>query len=81
MVRYAGCVNFYPTPLIIMAEFHEFLDNDKNYQLILQRHQQVHSEVRMKAYEIMHEARKIKGLLIATDLLVDKLGEHECISE
>lgn len=81
MGRYAGCVNFYPTPLIIMAELYEFLNSDKNYQLILQRHQQVHSEVRMKGFEIMHEARKVKGLLLATDLLIDKLGEHECISE
>ena len=62
-----------------MVEFHEFLDSDKNYQLILQRHQQVHSEVCARGYEIMHEARKIKGLLLATDLLVSKLCEHEGI--
>ena len=79
MVRHTRRVNFYPTPLKIMVEFHEFLDSDKNYQLILQRHQQVHSEVRARGYEIMHEARKIKGLLLATDLLVSKLCEHEGI--
>tara|TARA_R100000030_G_scaffold20222_1_gene14558 strand:+ start:511 stop:942 length:432 start_codon:yes stop_codon:yes gene_type:complete len=64
-----------------MTEFADFLNSDKNYQLILQRHQQVHGEVRQKGYEIMHEARKIKGLLMATDLLIDKLGEHESIAE
>ena len=79
MVRYTRRVNFYPTPLIIMVDFDQFLDGDKDYQLILQRHRQVHGEVRMKAFEIMHEARKIKGLLLATDLLVDKLSEHECV--
>lgn len=79
MVRYTRRVNFYPTPLIIMVDFDQFLDGDKDYQLILQRHRQVHGEVRMKAYEIIHEARKIKGLLLATDLLVSKLCEHEGI--
>ena len=57
-----------------MVDFDQFLDGDKDYQLILQRHQQVHSEVRMKAFEIMHEARKIKGLILATELLVEKLA-------
>jgi len=79
MVRYTRRVNFYSTPLIIMVDFDQFLDSDKDYQLILQRHQQVHSEVRMKAFEIMHEARKIKGLILATELLVEKLAEHECV--
>jgi len=62
-----------------MVDFDQFLDSDKDYQLILQRHRQVHGEVRMKAFEIMHEARKIKGLLLATELLVEKLAEHECV--
>lgn len=79
MVRYARRVNFYPTPLIIMVDFDQFLDGDKDYQLILQRHRQVHGEVKQRAYEIMWEARKIKGLLLATDLLVGKLCEHECV--
>ena len=60
-----------------MVDFDQFLDGDKDYQLILQRHRQVHGEVRMKAFEIMHEARKIKGLILATELLVEKLAEHE----
>ena len=62
-----------------MVDFDQFLDSDKDYQLILQRHRQVHSEVRMKAFEIMHEARKIKGLILATELLVEKLAEHETV--
>ena len=41
----------------------------------------MHSEARSLGFDIMHEARKINGLLLATDLMIEKLGEHECVEE
>ena len=64
-----------------MQQFDEFLKTDTNYQLILTRHQKVHSEARGLGFEIMREARKVNGLLLAVDLMIDKLGEHECVEE
>tara|TARA_R100000315_G_C5232930_1_gene143987 strand:- start:1326 stop:1769 length:444 start_codon:yes stop_codon:yes gene_type:complete len=64
-----------------MTEFNEFLKTDSNYQLILTRHQKVHAEARGLGFEIMREARKVNGLLLATDLLLEKLMEHECVEE
>ena len=64
-----------------MEDFNDFLKTDTNYQLILTRHQKVHSEARGLGFEIMREARKVNGLLLAIDLMVEKLGEHECVEE
>lgn len=64
-----------------MQQFDEFLETDTNYQLILTRHQKVHSEARSLGFEIMLEARKLNGLLLAVDLMIEKLGEHECVEE
>jgi len=64
-----------------MQSFNDFLKTDTNYQLILTRHKKMHSEARSLGFDIMHEARKINGLLLATDLMIEKLGEHECVEE
>lgn len=64
-----------------MLEFDRFLETDTNYQLILTRHQKVHTEVRSLSHEIMREACKIKGLLMSFDLMIEKLGQHECVEE
>ena len=64
-----------------MNQFDEFLKTDKNYQLIVTRHQKVHAEARGLGYEIMREARRVNGLLLATDLLIEKLCDHENIEE
>jgi hypothetical protein len=64
-----------------MTSFTEFLDTDKNYQMILNRHHQVHKEASSCNTAVMHEARKIVALLQAFDATVDMLGEHECITE
>jgi len=64
-----------------MNEFTKFLDTDKNYQLIVTRHKKVHDEARGLGYEIMREARRINGLLLATDLLIEKLCDHEEIED
>ena len=59
-----------------MNQFNEFLKTDKNYQLIVTRHQKVHAEANGLGYEIMREARRVNGLLLATDLLIEKLCDH-----
>tara|TARA_A100001201_G_scaffold19379_1_gene21843 strand:+ start:11653 stop:12099 length:447 start_codon:yes stop_codon:yes gene_type:complete len=64
-----------------MQEFNRFLETDTNYQLILTRHQKVHTEVRSLSFEIMREARKINGLLMSFDLMIEKLCQHECVEE
>tara|TARA_R110002020_G_scaffold60789_3_gene164330 strand:+ start:2937 stop:3380 length:444 start_codon:yes stop_codon:yes gene_type:complete len=64
-----------------MTEFDNFLQSDKSYQLILERHRNVHSESTSAGQQIMFEAQKVNGLLTATDLLIEKLGEHECVKD
>ena len=64
-----------------MADFNEFLKTDKNYQLIVTRHQKVHAEANELGHEIMREAHRVNGLLLATDLLIEKLCNHRDIEE
>ena len=64
-----------------MADFNEFLKTDKNYQLIVTRHQKVHAEANGLGHEIMREAHRVNGLLLATDLLIEKLCDHEKIED
>tara|TARA_R100001463_G_scaffold57775_1_gene110077 strand:- start:324 stop:809 length:486 start_codon:yes stop_codon:yes gene_type:complete len=59
----------------------EFVDNDSNFKLVLERHNQMHQKARSAKQDILIELRKIYELLLAFDLCVEKAWEHEDIEE